>query len=216
MSKNLILFGPPGAGKGTQAQFLVSSYQIPQVSTGDMLRAAVKAETPLGLQAKEIMQHGGLVSDAIVLGIVAERLAESDCVNGFILDGFPRTVAQADALDHILGQSGMTIDHVISLEVDTDEIVVRLSGRRSCPGCSKGYHVSFDPPSVAGVCDVCGTALIQREDDKEDTVRNRLEVYASQTAPLEDYYRSKNILCSIPGMGPIQEVQKRILAALVD
>lgn len=216
MSKNLVLFGPPGAGKGTQAQFLVSSYQIPQISTGDMLRAAVKAETPLGLQAKEIMQQGGLVSDAIVLGIVAERLVESDCVNGFILDGFPRTVAQADALDLILNQSGKAIDHVISLEVDTDEIVVRLSGRRSCPGCGKGYHISFDPPAVAGVCDVCNTALIQREDDKEDTVRNRLAVYVSQTAPLEDYYRSKNLLCSIPGMGPIQEVQQRILTALVD
>lgn len=216
MSKNLVLFGPPGAGKGTQAQFLVSSYQIPQISTGDMLRAAVKAETPLGLQAKEIMQQGGLVSDAIVLGIVAERLAESDCVNGFILDGFPRTVAQADALALILNQSGKAIDRVISLEVNTDEIVVRLSGRRSCPGCGKGYHISFDPPAVAGVCDVCGTALIQREDDEENTVRNRLAVYLSQTAPLEDYYRSKNLLCSIPGTGPIQEVQQRILAALVD
>lgn len=216
MSKNLVLFGPPGAGKGTQAQFLVSKFQIPQVSTGDMLRAAVKAETPLGLQAKEIMQQGGLVSDAIVLGIVAERLSEPDCVNGFILDGFPRTVTQADALDHILHQSGKTIDRVISLEVDTDEIVVRLSGRRSCPGCSKGYHTVFDPPAVANICDSCGTGLIQRVDDKEDTVRNRLMVYSKQTAPLEDYYRSKGILCSIPGMGPIQEVQQRILSALVD
>lgn len=213
---NLVLFGPPGAGKGTQAQFLVSKFQIPQISTGDMLRAAVRAETPLGLQAKEIMQQGGLVSDSIVLGIVAERLKESDCVNGFILDGFPRTVAQADALDHILSQSGKTIDHVISLEVDTDELVIRLSGRRSCPACAKGYHISFDPPAVEGVCDACGATLIQRGDDQEETVRNRLTVYTQQTAPLEEYYRSKNILCSIPGMGPIQEVQQRILSALVD
>jgi len=213
---NLVLFGPPGAGKGTQAQFLVSKFQIPQISTGDMLRAAVKAETPLGLQAKEIMQQGGLVSDSIVLGIVAERLKESDCVNGFILDGFPRTVAQADALDLILGQSGKMIDHVISLEVDTDELVIRLSGRRSCPACAKGYHVSFDPPAVEGVCDACGATLIQRSDDQEETVRNRLIVYTQQTAPLEEYYKSKNILCSIPGMGPIQEVQQRILSALVD
>ena len=216
MSMNLVLFGPPGAGKGTQAQFLVSKFQIPQISTGDMLRAAVKAETPLGLQAKEIMQQGGLVSDSIVLGIVAERLKESDCVNGFILDGFPRTVAQADALDLILGQSGKTIDHVISLEVDSDELVIRLSGRRSCPACAKGYHISFDPPAVEGVCDACGATLIQRGDDQEETVRNRLTVYTQQTAPLVEYYRSKNILCSIPGMGPIQEVQQRILSALVD
>lgn len=216
MSLNLVLFGPPGAGKGTQAQFLVDRYKIPQISTGDMLRAAVKAGTPLGLQAKEIMQQGGLVSDSIVLGIIADRLAEADCSNGFILDGFPRTVTQADALDLILVNSGKAIDHVISLEVNTDEIVARLSGRRSCPSCGKGYHVSFDPPAVADTCDACGTVLIQREDDKEDTVRNRLAVYAQQTAPLEDYYRSKNILCTIPGMGPIQEVQQRILAALAD
>lgn len=212
---DLILFGPPGAGKGTQAQFLVETYNVPQISTGDMLRAAVKAGTPLGLKAQEIMTSGGLVSDDIVLGIVAERLAESDCCDGFVLDGFPRTIPQADALDEILKRSGRAIDHVISLEVDTEEIVKRLSGRRSCSSCGKGYHLTFDPPSNAGVCNICSASLIQRADDQEDTVRNRLLVYEQQTAPLKDYYRLKNVLCSIPGMGPIAEVQQRIAAVLV-
>lgn len=213
---NLILFGPPGAGKGTQAQFLVETYRIPQVSTGDMLRAAVKAGTPLGLKAQEIMTQGGLVSDDIVLGIVAERLAQDDCRSGFILDGFPRTIPQADALDAILKQAGRSIDHVVSLEVDNDEIVKRLSGRRSCPSCGKGYHVAFDAPLQADVCDLCGSGLVQRADDQEATVRNRLLVYEQQTAPLKDYYKSKNVLCSIPGMGAIAEIQQRIISALVN
>lgn len=212
---DLILFGPPGAGKGTQAQFLVEAYKIPQISTGDMLRAAVKAGTPLGMKAQEIMTQGGLVSDDIVLGIVAERLAQDDCAAGFVLDGFPRTIPQADALDAILKQVGRAIDHVISLEVDSEEIVRRLSGRRSCSSCGKGYHLIFDPPLRAGVCDVCGSVLVQRSDDQEDTVRNRLLVYEQQTAPLKDYYRSRQVLCSIPGIGPIVEIQQRIAAALV-
>ena len=211
---DLILFGPPGAGKGTQAQFLVETYGVPQVSTGDMLRAAVKDGTPLGLKAQEIMARGGLVSDDIVLGIVAERLAQDDCSSGFVLDGFPRTIPQADALDGILKQAGRAIDHVVSLEVDSEEIVRRLSGRRSCPSCGKGYHVVFDAPVKAGVCDVCGTGLVQRADDQEDTVRNRLLVYEQQTAPLKEYYQSKQVLCSIPGIGPIAEIQQRIAAAL--
>jgi len=211
---DLILFGPPGAGKGTQAQFLVETYGVPQVSTGDMLRAAVKAGTPLGLKAQEIMARGGLVSDDIVLGIVAERLAQDDCLSGFVLDGFPRTIPQADALDGILKQAGRAIDHVVSLEVDSEEIVKRLSGRRSCPSCGKGYHVVFDASVKAGVCDVCGTGLVQRADDQEDTVRNRLLVYEQQTAPLKAYYQSKQVLCSIPGIGPIAEIQQRIAAAL--
>lgn len=211
---DLILFGPPGAGKGTQAQFLVETYGVPQVSTGDMLRAAVKAGTPLGVKAQEIMARGGLVSDDIVLGIVAERLAQDDCLSGFVLDGFPRTIPQADALDGILKQAGRAIDHVVSLEVDSEEIVKRLSGRRSCPSCGKGYHVVFDAPVKAGICDVCGAGLVQRADDQEDTVRNRLLVYEQQTAPLKEYYQSKQVLCSIPGIGPIAEIQQRIAAAL--
>ena len=213
---NLILFGPPGAGKGTQAQFLVETYRIPQISTGDMLRAAVKAGTPLGVKAQEIMIQGGLVSDDIVLGIVAERLAQDDCAAGFVLDGFPRTIPQADALSAILKQVGRAIDHVISLEVDGEEIVKRLSGRRSCSSCGKGYHLAFDPPLRAGVCGVCGSGLVQRADDQEETVRNRLLVYEQQTAPLKDYYRSRQVLCSIPGIGPIVEIQQRIAAALVE
>ena len=212
---DLVLFGPPGAGKGTQAQFLVEAYGVPQISTGDMLRAAVKAGTPLGVKAQEIMAQGGLVSDEIVLGIVAERLALDDCHNGFVLDGFPRTIPQADALDQILKQADRAIDTVLSLEVEPEEIVKRLSGRRSCPSCGKGYHVEFDAPVQSGICDVCNTALVQRADDQEDTVRNRLLVYERQTAPLKDYYRAKHILCSIPGMGSIAEIQQRIVAALV-
>lgn len=212
---NLILFGPPGAGKGTQAQFLVETFGIPQISTGDMLRAAVKAKTALGLKAQEIMQQGGLVSDEIVLGIVEERIAQSDCEKGFVLDGFPRTVPQADSLAVILDRSGKKIEHVVSLEVDTDEIVMRLSGRRSCSSCGKGYHVTYDPPRVAGQCDACGASLVQRADDTEDTVRNRLSVYDQQTAPLKDYYKRLGLLRSVHGMGPIAEVQQRIAAELV-
>ena len=212
---DLILFGPPGAGKGTQAQFLVDTLGVPQISTGDMLRAAVKAGTPLGIKAKEIMGLGGLVSDDIVLGIVAERLKEGDCIKGFVLDGFPRTINQADALDKILKDAGRSIDHVVSLEVDNDEIVKRLSGRRSCQACGKGYHQLFDPPVQDGVCGVCGAGLVQREDDREDTVRNRLLVYGEQTAPLKSYYGEKKLLRSIHGMGPIAEVQQRIAEVLV-
>lgn len=211
---NLILFGPPGAGKGTQAQYLVESYKIPQISTGDMLRTAVKQRTPLGVKAQEIMQQGGLVSDEVVLGIVEERLAQDDCRAGFVLDGFPRTIPQADALALILQRGGRSIEHVVSLEVDNEEIVKRLSGRRSCSSCGKGYHVTYDAPKQADICDVCGAALVQRDDDREQTVRNRLDVYEQQTAPLKEYYRSRQLLRSIPGMGPISEVQQRIAAAL--
>jgi adenylate kinase len=194
---------------------LVEAYEIPQISTGDMLRAAVKAQTSLGLKAQEIMSRGGLVSDEIVLGIVSERLAQSDCVGGFVLDGFPRTIPQATALAEILELSGRAIDCVLSLEVDSEELVKRLSGRRSCPLCGKGYHIEFDAPDVEGVCNVCGVALVQRADDNEDTVRNRLQVYEQQTAPLKEYYRAKSILCTIPGIGSIAEIQQRIAAALV-
>lgn len=211
---NLILFGPPGAGKGTQAQFLVKRYAVPQISTGDMLRAAVKAETPLGLQAKAIMQQGGLVSDEIVLGMVEERLALADCAGGFVLDGFPRTVPQADMLNAVLLRMGRTIEHVLSLEVEPEELVRRLSGRRSCPVCGRGYHVQYDPPRQPDVCDQCQAALVQRDDDREETVRNRLAVYEAQTHPLKDYYQSAGVLRQIPGVGSITEIQQRISAIL--
>lgn len=211
---DLILFGPPGAGKGTQAQYIVEKLSIPQISTGDMLRAAVKAETTLGLQAKEIMQQGGLVSDEIVLGLVRERIAEPDCLTGFVLDGFPRTISQAESLSSILSGLGRSIHHVISLEVEPEEIVARLSGRRTCSSCGKGYHQQYDPPRVLGVCDQCGTDLTQRADDKEETVRNRLLVYEQQTHPLKDYYQDLGLLRPILGVGSIAEIQRRIAEVL--
>lgn len=212
---NLILFGPPGAGKGTQAKFLVDRYGIPQISTGDMLRSAVKDQTPLGLVAKQIMESGGLVSDSIVLGIVRERIVLSDCVNGFVLDGFPRTIPQADALVAILGDLNMQIDHVISLDLDSSEIVQRLSGRRTCSSCGRGYHVTNEPPLVEGVCDTCHSPLVQREDDKEETVKNRLDVYDQQTAPLKAYYEKAGLLRHIDGSGSIIDIQAQIENELV-
>jgi len=207
---NLILFGPPGAGKGTQAKFIVDSFQIPQISTGDMLRAAVKEQTPLGVVAKQIMDAGGLVPDEVVLGIVKERIALSDCNNGFVLDGFPRTIPQADALDGILAGMGRKIDHVISLDVDNGEIVKRLSGRRTCGACGRGYHVLYDPPAVTDVCDGCGAALVQRDDDREETIIKRLAVYDQQTSPLKAYYEQKDLLRHIDGCGLINNIQGQI------
>jgi len=207
---NLILFGPPGAGKGTQAQFIVERFGIPQISTGDMLRAAVKAKTPLGIKAKEIMESGGLVSDDLVLGIVKDRLAQSDCDKGFILDGFPRTIPQADSLRDVLAGINREIDHVISLDVEYAKIIQRLSGRRACSSCGKGYHVTYDPPKAAGVCDNCGGSLVQRDDDQEVTVRNRLNVYDQQTAPLKDYYEQAGLLRHIKGCGNIRDIQLQI------
>jgi adenylate kinase len=207
---NLILFGPPGAGKGTQAQFIVERYGIPQISTGDMLRSAVKTRSKLGLEAKAIMDAGGLVSDEIVLGLVKDRLTENDCINGFILDGFPRTIPQADALMILLEKIGKCVEHVISLELENAEVIKRLSGRRACSVCGKGSHIIFEPTRVDGVCDVCGSALIQREDDTEQTVKNRLEVYELQTAPLKAYYDSKGLLRHISGSGAINDIQKQI------
>jgi adenylate kinase len=207
---NLILFGPPGAGKGTQAQFIVGRFGIPQISTGDMLRSAVKARTVLGLEAKAVMDAGGLVSDEIVLGMVRDRLSEKDCITGFILDGFPRTVPQADALMALLEKMGKGVEHVISLELENAEVIKRLSGRRSCSACGKGYHIIFEPTKVHGICDVCGSPLIQRDDDSEQTVKNRLDVYDLQTAPLKAYYESKGLLRQISGSGAIQDIQRQI------
>ena len=207
---NLILFGPPGAGKGTQAQFIVERYGIPQISTGDMLRSAVKAKSALGLEAKAIMDAGGLVSDAIVLGLVQDRISEKDCIPGFILDGFPRTVPQADALMILLDKIGKGVEHVISLDLENDEVIRRLSGRRTCSSCGKGSHIIYDPTRIEGVCDVCGSALIQRDDDSEQTVKNRLDVYDLQTAPLKAYYEAKGLLRHIKGSGAIKDIQKQI------
>jgi adenylate kinase len=211
---NLILLGPPGAGKGTQAKFVVKSYAIPQISTGDMLRSAVKERTPLGLVAQQIMESGGLVPDDVVLGLVNERLACPDCSTGFILDGFPRTIPQADALEEILSSLDKKIDHVISLDVNNTDIVLRISGRRTCSACGKGYHVTYDPPKVSGSCDACGASLIQREDDCEETVKNRLAVYDLQTSPLKMYYDKAGLLRHIDGSGSIQSIQVQIKEVL--
>ena len=211
---NLILFGPPGAGKGTQAKFIVDSFQIPQISTGDMLRAAVKEQTPLGVVAKQIMDAGGLVPDEVVLGIVEERIALSDCDKGFVLDGFPRTIPQADALDLILERMARKIDHVISLDVDNAEIVKRLSGRRTCSSCGRGFHITYDPPAAPNVCDSCGSQLTQRDDDSEATVLKRLSVYDQQTSPLKSYYEQKSLLRHIDGCGSISDIQVQIKKAI--
>ncbi|ABK98332.1 adenylate kinase [Pelobacter propionicus] len=211
---NVILFGPPGAGKGTQAQYVVERFGIPQISTGDMLRAAVKNCTPLGLKAKEIMDAGGLVSDEIVLGIVADRLSCEDCGTGFVLDGFPRTIPQAEALIEILACLGKQTDHVISLEVSNDEITRRLSGRRTCPSCGKGFHVLFAPPRKAGVCDFCGADLVQRGDDHPESICNRLSVYEKQTSPLKAFYAQKGLLRAVDGSLPVEQIQLQIRKVL--
>jgi adenylate kinase len=210
----LILLGPPGAGKGTQAQMLMEKFSIPQISTGDILRSAVKNATPMGVKAKEYMDAGALVPDDVVVGIVRERLQQADCTNGFILDGFPRTVPQADALRDTLSELSLELDAVISLEVDTEALVARLTGRRTCSSCGKGYHVDFDPPSKEGICDACGGKLVQRDDDREETIRKRLDVYREQTAPLVDYYLRGGLLAEVDGMAGIDEVGRQILSIL--
>lgn len=210
----LILLGPPGAGKGTQAVMLTERFSIPQISTGDILRGAVKEGTPMGVKAKSFMDAGALVPDDVVVGIVRERLQKEDCANGFILDGFPRTVAQADALQETLQNLGKELDGVVALEVDTDALVERLTGRRACKECGRGFHVRFDPPKAQGVCDACGGELYQRDDDREETIRKRLDVYREQTSPLADYYRDRDLLIAIDGMQDIDAVQERILERL--
>ena len=210
----LILLGPPGAGKGTQAKMLTERFAIPQIATGDILRGAVQAGTPLGVQAKAFMDAGALVPDDVVIGIVRERLQQADCHQGFILDGFPRTVAQADALQGSLAALGRQLDRVVSLTVDADALVARLTGRRTCRGCGRGYHVAFDPPRSADRCDACGSELYQREDDREATIRKRLAVYAQQTEPLIEYYRAAGALIELDGMQPIPVVHEQVLTAL--
>jgi adenylate kinase len=214
MRMQLILLGPPGAGKGTQAKMLTERFGIPQIATGDILRGAVQAGTDLGRQAKAFMDAGALVPDEVVIGIVRERLQEDDCRNGFILDGFPRTVAQADALQGTLMTLGRQLDRVISLTVDADELVERLTGRRTCRQCGRGFHVKFDQPRVADQCDVCGGELYQRDDDREETIRKRLGVYDQQTSPLIEYYQRGGLLTELNGMQQISAVQEQVLVAL--
>ena len=210
----IILMGPPGAGKGTQAEKLVELYQIPHISTGDMFRKAQKDGTELGLKAKSYMEQGQLVPDEVTVGIVKERLAEDDCKNGFLLDGFPRTVQQADALDGILKELGMALDRVINIEVDKGLLVDRLTGRRVCRACGATFHVINKAPKVEGVCDKCGGELCQRNDDKVETVSNRLDVYAAQTAPLIEYYQSKDIMSSVDGSKSMEDVLANIRSVL--
>jgi adenylate kinase len=208
---NLILLGAPGAGKGTQSKLLQEKLNIPQVSTGDMLRAARQAQTPLGLQAESYMNVGKLVPDEVVIGLIRERLSASDCRDGFILDGFPRTVAQAEALKKLLAGLGRKLDAAVSLEVPEQELIQRLTGRRTCSQCGTGYHLVFSPPKRDEVCDRCGGTLVQREDDREETIRQRLKVYEEQTAPLVAYYRKEGLLKSSPGTGSMGEVFGRLL-----
>jgi len=210
----LILLGPPGAGKGTQAVRLVKHFGIPQISTGDILRKAVKGGTELGTLAKTYMDKGDLVPDEVVIGIIRERLQEPDCGKGYILDGFPRTIAQAEALDEMLDKMDAKIDHVVNIAVADEEIIKRLTGRRTCPNCGAGYHVYFDPPKEEGICDKCGGKLIQRDDDKEETIRARLDVYRRQTEPLIAYYENKGLLRTVPGEGNMEEIFDAILKAV--
>ena len=211
----LVLLGPPGAGKGTQAQAICDHYRIPQISTGDMLRAAVAAGSALGRQAKAAMDAGGLVADAVIIGLVQERIMKPDCANGFLLDGFPRTVAQAEALL----EAGVVLDVVVAIAVPDDEIVRRLTGRRSHPGSGRVYHVVFNPPKTADRDDETGDLLVQRIDDKEETIRHRLDVYRSQTLPLVDFYRNLSKKTSVryacvSGLGTVEEIKRAAMQAL--
>lgn len=214
----LILLGPPGAGKGTQAGAVTKKFNIPQISTGDMLRAAVKAGTPLGQEAKKIMDAGGLVSDDIIIGLVKERLKEADCAAGYLLDGFPRTIPQAEAMK----SEGVVIDFVAEIDVPDTEIVLRMSGRRMHPASGRTYHVTFNPPKIEGQDDITGESLIQRDDDREETVKKRLDVYRAQTLPLVDYYQTwakqggqgAPQYIHIDGLGQVEKVTEKLLTAL--
>ena len=214
----IILLGPPGAGKGTQANFIKEHYGIPQISTGDMLRAAVNAGTPLGIEAKQVMDAGQLVSDGLIINLVKERLTESDCANGYLFDGFPRTIPQADALK----DAQVSVDFVLEIDVPSEEIIKRMSGRRVHPASGRVYHIEYNPPKVEGKDDVTGEDLMQRDDDKEETVRKRLDVYQAQTRPLVDYYGNWAVggdvaapkYRKISGVGSVDEIRARILEAL--
>ena len=210
----IVLVGPPGAGKGTQAQFIASHLAIPKISTGDIFRSNVSQGTPLGRQAKEYMNRGDLVPDEVTIAMVRDRLSEEDAQPGFLLDGFPRNVPQAETLKKQLMDWDTRLTVVLELVVDEDEVVRRLSGRRTCRRCERVWHIMFDPPTRDGICDACGGELFQRDDDSEDTIRHRLEVYAEQTSPLIAFYADENILIGIDATGPVEEITSRALAAL--
>ena len=210
----LVLLGAPGAGKGTQAKKLIEKYSIPQISTGDILRKAVTDGTPLGKEAKSYMDKGELVPDSVVIGLVKERLAKGDCQKGFILDGFPRNTSQAQTLDGVLAMMNTPITVALSVDVDKDDLMKRLTGRRTCKKCQQMYNVYFSPSKKDGVCDKCGGELFQRDDDKEATIKNRLDVYDKSTAPLIEYYKKKGILKSVMGVGSIDEIFNKVCAVL--
>ncbi len=211
---NIMLFGAPGAGKGTQAKFLIEKYGIPQISTGDILRAAIKEGTAMGLEAKRFMDEGKLVPDSTIIGIIKDRLSPEDCKKGFILDGFPRTIAQAEALEVLMKEMGITLDKVISLNVPDELIVGRVTGRKVCPVCGASFHVEFNPPKVEGKCDLCGADLITRKDDNAETVTKRLGEYHSQTAPLFDFYQERGVLVDIDGTKSVEAITKEIFDIL--
>jgi adenylate kinase len=211
---NLVLMGLPGAGKGTQAARITAAYNIPHISTGDMFREAIKENTPLGQQAKAYMDKGELVPDDVTIGIVRERLAKEDCQPGFLLDGFPRTVVQAEGLEKILNESGRQIDHVVHIAVSEEVLLQRLTGRRICRQCGATYHVAFNPPKQEGVCDQCGGQLYQRDDDRPETVKTRLEVNLKQEQPLLNYYKEKGYLRTVDGEQPMDEVFRQITTLL--
>lgn len=210
----LIFLGAPGVGKGTQADLLAARSGRPKISTGDILREAVRNQTPLGMQAKACMDQGKLVPDTVVIGIVKDKLAEPVCAQGFLLDGFPRTVPQAEELAAVLRAKGLQLDRVINISVPREEIVRRLTGRRVCPKCQAVYHVEFSPPKREGICDRCGSELMQRSDDTRETVERRLAVYEEQTAPLVAYYRQRGLLSDVDGAGTVEDVQRRVVELL--
>ncbi|WP_248964965.1 adenylate kinase [Sphaerisporangium perillae] len=210
----VVLVGPPGAGKGTQAQYIASNLSIPKISTGDIFRANVSGGTDLGKLAKEYMDRGDLVPDEVTVAMVRDRLGEPDAQEGFLLDGFPRNVPQAQILNKMLAEFGTSLDIVLELVVDDDEVVRRLAGRRTCRSCGKVWHVVFDPPSQVGVCDACGGELFQRDDDREETIRHRLEVYQQQTAPLISFYADEGILHGVDATGPVEEITERAMSEL--
>ncbi len=212
---NLMVFGAPGAGKGTQAKFLVQKYNIPQISTGDMLRSAISQKTDMGLEAKKYMDAGELVPDETIIGIIKDRLEEDDCKNGFILDGFPRTITQAKALDELMKSSGKKLDFVLSFDVPDELIIQRIAGRRVCPKCGASYHVEFNPPKMQDICDSCGSKLIIRKDDNADTVKNRLSNYHSQTSPLIDFYKDMGVFVHIDGSQELNKVTKDMFEYLL-